>query len=142
MTKIINAMSRLMWDTDLVATRFLLALAEFLWAIMLMWPGDTFGRPTYHHMAVVMPEQAWALVFLVSSITQVTIVFSSNMHTTFCRLFAGWNCALWTYVVLSMMLSVYPPPAAIAGEVALAIGSIWIWVRPYILAEGYRRAGY
>ena len=44
------------FDTDPIATRFILAMAEFLWAAMLWWPGDTFGRPTYAIMARVMPE--------------------------------------------------------------------------------------
>lgn len=140
--KLITSLSRLLWDTDLVATRFLLAIAEFLWAIMLLWPGDTFGRPTYSHMAVVMSEDAWALTFLLSAITQATIVLTGDFHTRFARYFAGWNAGLWGCVIVSMLLSVYPPPAAIAGEIALACGAVWIWVRPYILAEGYRRAGY
>ncbi len=70
MTKIIGSLSRLLWDTDLIATRFLLALAEMLWAIMLVWPGETFSRPTYLNMAALMSEGAWAIVFALSSITQ------------------------------------------------------------------------
>ena len=142
MTRFINSLSRVIWDTDLIATRFLLAMAEFLWALMLLWPGDTFGRPTYNHMSMVMHEQAWAFVFALSAGTQATIVLLHDFHSRFSRYFAAWNASLWSFVVVSMLLSVYPPPAAIAGEIALAFGAIWIWVRPYILVEGYRRAGY
>lgn len=142
MKQFIRSLSKLMWDTDLIGSRFLLALGEFLWFLMLAWPGDTFTRPTYMHMSAVMAEEAWAFIFLLSSVTQLQIVLSGDMHTRFARIFAGWNACLWTYVVVSMLLSVYPPPAAIAGEIALAFGSVWIWVRPYILVEGYRRAGF
>lgn len=140
MTKWISSLSRLIWDTDLIATRFLLALAEMLWAFMLLWPGETFSRPTYTNMATLMNEHAWAIVFACSAITQITIILMNDYHSRFARYFAGWNGVLWVYVVVSMLLSVYPPPAAIAGEIALSVVAIWIWVRPYILAEGYRRA--
>lgn len=137
-----HSMSRLLWDTDLIGTRFLLAVAEALWALMLFWPGDTFGRPTYSVMAAVFSEPAWAMIFLASSATQLTIVLQNDFHSRFARYFAGWNAVLWFSVVVGMLLSVYPPPAAIAGEIALAVGAAWIWVRPYILVEGYRRAGF
>lgn len=142
MDKIIHATSRLLWDTDLIGTRFLLAVAEALWALMLFWPGDTFGRPTYSVMATAFNETVWAILFLMSAITQLTIVLQDDFHSRFARYFAGWNAVLWFSVVLSMLMSVYPPPAAIAGEIALAVGAMWIWVRPYILVEGYRRAGF
>lgn len=88
MTKWISSISRLIWDTDLIATRFLLALAEMLWAIMLLWPGETFSRPTYAHMAAIMVEQAWAVVFAGSAITQVTIILMNDYHSRFARYFA------------------------------------------------------
>ena len=143
MTKrLITALSRMLWDTDLVGTRMLLAIGELLWSLMLAWPGDTFGRPTYSHMALVMGEDAWAFAFALSGITQLTIVLQNDLHSRFARYFAAWNCALWSFVVVSMLLSVYPPPAAIAGEIALSIGAIWIWARPYLLAGVYKNAGY
>jgi len=139
--RLLQSTSRLLWDSDMVATRFILAYAELLWAIMLIWPGPTFGRPTYTEMATVMREEAWALVFLLSAITQVSIVLMEDFHSRFARYFAAWNAALWVFVVGSMLLSVYPPPAAIAGEIALAFSAFWIWLRPYILAEGLYNAG-
>jgi len=142
MNKIIHSTSRLLWDSDLVGTRFILAIAEFLWALMLVWPGDTFERPTYLVMSHVFNEPTWAFVFLASSITQMTIILQDDFHSKFARYFAAYNATMWSFVVVSMLLSVYPPPAAIAGEIAIAIGAFWIWARPYILVEGYRRAGF
>lgn len=139
-TTMINGLSRALWDSDLVASRVSLAIAELLWAIMLFWPGDTFSRPTYSMMAQVMSEEAWGLMMLLSAVTQVTIVIALNFHSYFARVFAGWNACIWVFLILSMMLSVSPPPAAISGDMALAFLAVWIWCRPIFLAEGYRRA--
>jgi len=138
--RVIYGLSKALWDSDLVATRVSLALGEFAWAVMLLWPGNTFGRPTYTVMSHVMTEEAWGLLLLWSAATQMTIVVASEYHHWFSRLFAGWNAVLWSFLVVSMFLSVYPPPAAVGGEVAAALAACWVWVRPYILGGMYRRA--
>ena len=88
--------------SDLHATRFTLGFAELLWAITLLWPGDTFGRPTYTIMAKMWSEETWGVIFLLSSITQFSILMSMRYHDRFSVIFAGWNAALWIFVVLSM----------------------------------------
>lgn len=138
--KLICGLSRALWDSDLVATRVSLAIGEFLWAIMLLWPGDTFGRPTYSVMSHVMHEEAWGMALLLSAVTQITIVMTNEYHHWFSRLFAAWNAALWMFLCASMVISVSPPPAAIGGEMALAFAATWVWLRPYILSDFYRRA--
>jgi hypothetical protein len=138
--KVTSALSRALFDSDLVASRLTLAIAEFIWGVLLFWPGETFARPTYLGMAHVMHEEAWALVFLVSAATQFSIVIQAEYHCWLARYFAAWNAVLWAYCVVSMLLSVYPPPAAISGEVALAIMATWIWVRPFILLKGIEHA--
>ena len=52
----LSGMSSALFDSDLIASRLVLFLAEALWAIMLFWPGYTFDRPTYSEMAKVAPE--------------------------------------------------------------------------------------
>ena len=138
--KIIDSLSRALWDTDLVSSRLVLGIAEMFWAILLFWPGETFSRPTYSMMAHVMCEEAWAVVFALSSATQFTIVICRDFHCWPARYFAAWNMILWCFVVVSMLLSVCPPPAAISAEITLALATIWIWVRPFLLLEGLRRA--
>jgi hypothetical protein len=120
-------------DSDSVGSRITLAIGEFFWAIMLLWPGDTFDRPTYAYMATTMSEEFWGIVFLISGIIQLTIVLK-NYINLWSWYFAGWNFCLWAYVVSSMLASVNPPPAAIGGEIALAFSAGWIWLRPIILA--------
>lgn len=138
--RIVGAMSEALFDSDLIATRLALALAELLWAVMLLWPGDTFARPTYAVLALAAPEEAWAALFLVTSFLQFSIVVEADYHGLFARYFAAWNAALWGFVVGAMLVAVYPPPAAIGGEIALSVSAFWIWIRPFIIAEGVRRA--
>lgn len=136
----IDSITSALWDTEMVPARLLLGIAEFWWFALLIWPGETFGRPTYNGMAKVMPEEAWALVFAVSSITQFTIVVRQDFHCWVARYFAAWNMVLWVFVVVSMLLSVYPPPAAISTEITLALAAVWIWIRPFLLLWAYERA--
>lgn len=131
----INNLRKAVWDTDLIGSRITLAFAEFMWALMLLWPGDTFDRPTYKHMASVMTEEWWGVLFIWSACVQLCIVMRNKMHTAFAWYFAGWNFCLWGFTVWSMLASVYPPPAAIGGEIALALAAFWIWFRPLLKLE-------
>lgn len=134
----------LIYGSDLHATRFLLGFAELCWAIALLWPGDTFGRPTYNQMSYVAPEECWAVIFLVTGLLQFRILFVGSYSSTLAKAFAGWNAALWIYVTLSMYMSVYPPPAAISGELSMALGASWIFMRAIagcLFASERRTAG-
>ena len=134
-----SALAKALFDDKMVNTRLILAASEFLWAVLLLWPGDTFARPTYSHMSMVMVEEAWGVVFALSAAMQITIVLQGDFHSRFARYFAAWNMVLWVYVVSSMLLSVYPPPAAVSGEIVLAGFAFWIWLRPYVLVGWLRR---
>ena len=143
--KLSHRVAAAIFDSDLIATRLLLAFSEFLWAVMLFWPGDTFGRQTYVLMSELATEEVWACAFGVTSYLQFRIVLGNRQHTLWAHYFALWNSMLWAVVVGSMLLSVYPPPAAIAGEISLMVAAAWVWVRPMILmhyarlAHGYAR---
>ena len=134
--RVVSAVRRILFEDQFVGTRLILALSELLWSILLLWPGDTFGRPTYAHMSKVLPEEAWGVVFLVSGVTQLSIVMREDFHSTLARYFSAWNAALWGYIVTSMLLSVSPPPAAISGEIILAFAAAWIWLQPYVAYHG------
>lgn len=137
--KFICAFSRLLWDTNLIASRFTLALAEFMWGTLLLWPGSTFDRTYYINMSHVFTEVIWGSIFIITSILQLTILLSNNLHSRFARIFAVWNVAVWVTIVYSLAF-IYPLSASLGSEVALTLVATWILVRPYILAEGYRRA--
>lgn len=140
MSRAISGMSRALFDSDLIATRLTLFLAEALWAIMLFWPGDTFERPTYSEMAKLAPELVWAAAFGISAVLQICFVVYRQCCKPWAHIFAAWNALLWCASVVLMVKGVYPPPAAIGGEVALAVSALWIAIRPAILQKGERYA--
>lgn len=142
MSRIVDPLTRAIFDSDLISTRLTLALAEALWFFMLLWPGDTFDRPTYFLMSLAAPECVWALIFGVTAVLQFIIVLRGCFQDGWARIFATWNAGLWCYTVGSMMLSVYPPPAAIAGEISLTVAALWIWARPLLLEIGERKYGH
>jgi hypothetical protein len=134
----LDRFGEVIFDSDMVGVRCVLAMAEFVWAVTLLWPGETFGRPTYHLMAMVGREEWWGFLFLLTAWTQWQIVMLGEFHSRFARVFAGWNAFLWVFVCTSMYFSVYPPPAAISGESALALAASWILIRPWIYKGGKR----
>ena len=80
-------------------------------------------------MADFATEIEWANVFLISACIQLYLIYKNDYTTKFSYAFAAWNSLLWLFVCASMYLSVYPPPAAISGELSLAIGATWVWLR-------------
>lgn len=136
----LKRISTALFDSDLIMTRLSLAVAEGLWAILLWWPGAIFHRSAYQHMATIMSEHAWGLVFALSAVTQFSIVVLGHCRLGYARVFAAWNTVLWAYVVFSILLSVQPPPAALAGELTLALCAAWVWWRPILLCIWTARA--
>ena len=129
-----------LFDSDLITTRLTLAVAEALWVVLLWWPGTIFDRPAYTGMSSVMGEHAWGIVFALSAATQASIVMFGHCARVYARLFAAWNAVLWAYVVIAILTAVQPPPAAIAGEIALAMAAAWVWWRPIWLCIWSARA--
>lgn len=142
MNRLVDPLTRAIFDSDLISTRLTLALAEALWCFMLLWSGDTFTRPTYTIMGQAAPEMVWALIFGITSTLQFAVVLRDELRAPWARVFATWNAGLWVFAVGSMLLSVYPPPAAIGGEIALAVAALWIWARPLLLERGVRKYGH
>ena len=128
----VGGMRAALFDSDLNATRLGLALSELLWAVMLLWPGDSFLRPTYAEMSQIAPEWCWGLAFLFTSLIQFCVVAFRLCDTRAAWLFSGWNSVLWVTSVVSMLISVQPPPAAIAAEITSAIFATFIFARPII----------
>lgn len=124
--------SDILFKSDLAMTRVSLAIGELFWAIMLFWPGDTFVRPTYDVMSHVANESVWTVLFFLSGCVQLHIA-SEKRTGMFERVFSGLNSLLWTSVVIMMLFSVFPPPAATGMEFAAAMVSIWIFTRPIVL---------
>jgi hypothetical protein len=92
-------------------------------------PGDTFVRPTYAILASIAPETVWAFLFLIMGMLQSYILLKGEYHDRLAVWFAATNMTFWTFVCVSMVLSISPFPAAISGEIALAFGASWIFIR-------------
>ena len=132
-SNLIEGCSSALFESDLIATRLSLAIAELLWAVMLLWPGNTFDRPTYFWMSHIGSETVWAFIFLGSGLYQWYIVAAQKVRTREAEVFACFNAFIWLFTIGCMLASVYPPPAAIGGEISLAIAAFWIAVRPALL---------
>lgn len=128
MNFMIRIYTRVVLEDGLNMTRFLLGLAEFLWAVLLALPGNTFDRPTYHVMKDVMPEELWACAFLLMSVCQFSIIAMLVIDRRTSVVFSFCNMSFWWFVVLSMYASV-SAPAAISRETALAVGASIIYIR-------------
>lgn len=133
---LINPVAHALFESDLIITRFILAIAELTWCIILFWPGQTFDPSAYTIMGVLMSEICWAFVFGTSSVLQFLIAIKQYWYEPWARVFATWNASLWLLTVGSIAFSTYPPPAAVGGEVALALAAIWIWARPLLIERG------
>lgn len=119
----------LFWSESTVGTRVVLACGSLLWALMLFWPGDTFGRPTYTLMHRFASEWAWASLFLVNGLYSLYAITTDQRSKTALLVEGALGCALWSGSCICMLMSVYPPPAAIAGEISLAFAAWWHLVR-------------
>ena len=127
---------QVLFDSDMAATRTLLAIAELVWAINLLWPGVSFDRSIYAGMSNLADERIWGLAFLVTAYVQWQIVVIGEFHSRTAQGFAVWNSVLWCYCVGSIYSSMYPPAAALSAELALALASLWICIRPLLCREG------
>lgn len=140
-SKYVNGVSDALFKSDFVATRLILAMAELIWALMLFWPGNTFSRPTYTVMGEIAPELCWAVLFLFTAGIQYYIVAVKATQTKAAWYFSCWNALLWVTAVGSMLVSVYPPPAAIGGAFALMFAAVWTWACPLIVKHGETKYG-
>ena len=130
----------LLWCSDLEATRFTLAMAALMWALLLFWPGETFSRPTYSLMGQMAPEWAWASLFGLQGTVMLYSLLTGWRNALVMVVDAVLGCALWSASCIAMLLSIYPPPAAISAEIAAAFASWWVLVR-FKCPKGEARGG-
>ena len=119
----------LMFNIDMEGTRFTLSFAAIIWSIMLFWNGDTFDRPTYTYMAAIADELTWATLFGLQGICAFYSLLAEKKNRFLFNFDAVLGCLLWSGSCVAMLMSVYPPPAAISAEIAAAFASWWVLVR-------------
>ena len=109
-------------------------VSAFLWAICLMFPGDTIARPTYRHMGEIATEGVWVVVFLVIGFSQAWRTcknkISSSKKSYYTELMIKMFAALvWTYVAIACLIAQYPPAAAMSDCIVIAAGCWWDFTR-------------
>ena len=140
MSRVACSFLRILIYADLSPLRICLGLSELIWAASLLWPGDSFSRPAYAGMQALMQSEIyWGMMWLAMSACQFYIVFSGKYHTRFAVCLALFNFLVWTGVVISIYLVFWPPAAALSGEVVLAIGAGWVFIRSGWTPLGDRR---
>ena len=112
--------------SEIHCLRFVLGISELTWAITLFLQDIAFDKPTYRIMEVIMPTSVWALLFFITGVLQLLILLKDYMNTKFAAVFSVWNTMLWWYVLIAMYLTGAPAPA---GELGMALGAAWLFVR-------------
>lgn len=121
------------WTTDIRPAQVMLGWSSVIWAVMLVWPGDTFTRQTYAVMAEIAPEPVWAGAFLIVGLIQLYNSFSAvlggELPAWFSKFDSFLGFVVWAGAVISILVAQSPPPAAIAGEIVMAFAAFWVFVR-------------
>jgi len=131
----LKSLSFAIWDCDSSLVRLVLTINSLVWATLLLLPGSTFERLPYVNMAAIMSETAWSFAFLFLAVLQLGDLFLANKFEAFTILLSTVVALFYTTVTMLILLALHPPTAALAGQIALAIGAIWISVRPYFLKK-------
>lgn len=133
-----NFLTKQMWHT-----RLLIALSSLTWAGLLFLPVDIFARKTYELMSKAGPEWLWGVLFMIHGIAAVWALNHENETPLKAKIRfvfdASLGMILWTSSTLLCFASHwptqgdwiaqilnYPPPAAMSGELWVAIYS-WIY---------------
>lgn len=115
--------------SDLHITRFLIGVTEISCATLLLFVGNALEFPSYLIMREIMPDSAWAFLFLLMGMTQLTIIATGNYHTRFPVWFAAINQSIWWFILISMLVSHPHPPLAFAAYISIACASTLVWIR-------------
>lgn len=107
-------------------------MSGYLWGIFLLFPEETLSRPTYKHMAEVMPQdECWAGLFFMVASLQLWRLYArtSRRSIRFEYMLKIIACAMWSFVGLACMFSLYPPPAAMSDTLIISFATWWDLIR-------------
>jgi hypothetical protein len=129
--------------SDTTPTRFMLALAATGWALLLIWPGDTFERPVYRFMKMIGGDNAeakWCIAWAAHAGGMWWRIFSSVPRPGWALAVHTLGVILFTSSAISIFLTLtYPLPAAVAPDFVLALAAFWVLVRTHVNNErGWR----
>lgn len=130
--------------SDTTPTRFMLALAATLWAIGLMWPGDSLERPGYLYMRWIVGDNAefkWGLFWTLHAVGMWWRIFSSTKRLWWATAIHFLGVVLFCSSTIAIFAALtFPLPVATLGwGTVLALASIWVMLRTHINSEpGWR----
>jgi hypothetical protein len=131
-------------------TRLLLALSSFTWAAFLLLPGTLFapGRQTYVIMGAIANENVWGILFMLHGGIALYTLLTETRNSVTLALDGFLGCILWTSSTTACFaahwpngatwltsLYAYNPPAAMSGELWVAIASWWHLIRHWAEEE-------
>lgn len=126
----------LFWYADTRIARVWLAMASWAWAVMLLWPGDSFNRSVYHIMDQLAPETVWGLSFLLHGIGETIRIYCNGSCLQPCpkrsaiidMAVSVFGCSIYTISSAAMIVT-WPLPSAIAPHIVLSFGAWFLTVR-------------
>jgi hypothetical protein len=103
-------------------------LSGYLWAFLLVMPGDTVARPTYKHMRQVLAtDEMWALAFGIVATLQLWRLFALTTARS-----RWWDFGLkitaaflYGFTAVACLTSIAPVPAAMADNIVIALAAWW-----------------
>jgi hypothetical protein len=118
--------------SELKAARLTVGAGSIVWAYILLFEGPQWHRPAYVYLRELAPQDAWGVAFGFCGVLQFT---RAALDVSEAR--GGWMAVaiatviawLWTFVAAALWVSLDPPPAIVAGNVALALASCVILLR-------------
>lgn len=111
------------------SSRVFLTMSSYLWAFLLLLPGDTFDKQSYILMSKIAPEMFWAVAFLcyaIISTLNLNFIFDSK-YLKLAEAIVGF--LIWTTAAVGIYMSTAQAPAVAAPHIVGACMSWWILIR-------------
>jgi hypothetical protein len=133
--------NQLLWHTDLMAVRFILAIGAISWGLTMLCNPNTL---VISNMLAIMPSFAWVMLWLLQgSIMLWSLICDKRPRLTlWVDAVLGallWSvstiaCLLYQYpgvVTLETIMEYYKVPPSLVPNIGLALASWWVLVRHY-----------
>ncbi len=126
---VLNRAKFLLFNASTELSLAWVGLSSMVFGLLLLWPGVSFHYPEYQILSKFAGETTWGALFLVQGSVMIWAMLAGYKTKFLFLSDTIVGTALWTITCLSILLSVYPPPADSATTLVLAITSWWIMVR-------------
>lgn len=96
------------------------------WAFGLAHPDDLFSVGNYQYLALVAPEQVWAVWMAIVGTLQIAATFSGQFRLRIMAVMV--STFVWAWIAALFALSA-PVTTASGTYAVLALWSAWAWMR-------------